>query len=255
MPIIETPDSLLPLSQGDVLRDVRLFLTRESWAEAGGDCLKLPHKLCLVISRPCIVGHKPNVITAAIERYTDRVPRDVQSFEDILAFLTELRDGAESPDVFYLGQLPGHEGRYGPAWTRCTRSSYREMPSPSASSQGRGGSAPARRFCPRSPPSGVPRLCESRDDAYLVRRRCGGRLLRRCRNGEWSIASWTVARLARVLLSDSECLFASGAGDCDRHDKDSLPPPSRFRPRDGKNSLHSPRRGGRVNSRRQDRLS
>jgi hypothetical protein len=113
MPIIEQPDSLYPLSQGDVLRDVRLFITKESWTDTGGECHKVPHKLCMVVSRPCVVGHKPNALVAAVERYADRVPRDVQSFEDILAFLTDLRDGADSPDVFYLGQLPGHEGRYG----------------------------------------------------------------------------------------------------------------------------------------------
>jgi hypothetical protein len=41
------------------------------------------------------------------------VPREVQTFDDVRAFLTDLRDGTDSPDVFYLGQLPGHEGRFG----------------------------------------------------------------------------------------------------------------------------------------------
>jgi hypothetical protein len=43
----------------------------------------------------------------------DHVPRDVITFEDILGFLTDLRDGPDSPDVFYLGQVPGYEGRFG----------------------------------------------------------------------------------------------------------------------------------------------
>ncbi len=113
MPIIEVPAPDLPLSQGDVLKDVRLFLTQECWAEAGGDALKTPHKLCLVVSRPCVVGHKPHAIVAAVERFADRVPREVETFDDIRDFLTDLRDGTDAPDVFYLGQLPGYDGRFG----------------------------------------------------------------------------------------------------------------------------------------------
>jgi hypothetical protein len=113
MPIIENPDPALPLSQGDILKEIRLFLTRGGWTPAGGDSHKTPHKLCMVVSRPCALTHKAHAIVAAIERFTDRVPRDIETFEDIRAFLIDLRDGTESPDVFYLGQLPGYEGRYG----------------------------------------------------------------------------------------------------------------------------------------------
>lgn len=113
MPIIEPHDPSLPLSQGDVLRGVSLFITKESWTEAGGEAKKTPHKLCLIVSRPCVVGHKFNAVVAAIEKMADNVPRDVETFEDILGFLTHLRDGADSPDVFYLGQIPSYEGRFG----------------------------------------------------------------------------------------------------------------------------------------------
>jgi hypothetical protein len=58
------------------------------------------------------VGHKPNAIVAAIEKMADNVPREVETFDDILGFLTDLRDGSDSPDVFYLGQIPGHQGRF-----------------------------------------------------------------------------------------------------------------------------------------------
>ncbi len=112
MPIIELPDPNLPLSQGDVLKGISLFLTKESWAEAGGEHKRTGHKLCLVLSRPCVVGHKPNAVVAAIEKMADNVPRDVDTFEDILGFLTDLRDGPDSPDVFYLGQVPGFDGRF-----------------------------------------------------------------------------------------------------------------------------------------------
>lgn len=113
MPIIESLSPALPLSQGDVLKDVRLFLTQESWVEAGGAALKTTHKLCLLVSRPCVVGHKPHAIVSAVERFADRVPREVETFDDIRDFLTDLRDGTDAPDVFYLGQLPGYEGRFG----------------------------------------------------------------------------------------------------------------------------------------------
>jgi hypothetical protein len=113
MPIIEAQNPALPLSQGDVLKDVRLFLTQTSWAAEGGDALKTPHKLCLIVSRPCVVGRKPHAIVAAVERFADRVPREVESFDDIREFLTDLRDGTDAPDVFYLGQVPGYEGRFG----------------------------------------------------------------------------------------------------------------------------------------------
>jgi hypothetical protein len=113
MPIIEPADSRLPLFQGDLLKDVRLFVTKETWEESGGESFKTAHKLCLVISRPCVIGHKPNVVVAAIEKMGDNVPRDVETFEDVLNFLTDLRDGPDAPDVFYLGQVPGYEGRFG----------------------------------------------------------------------------------------------------------------------------------------------
>jgi hypothetical protein len=142
MPIIEPADLQLPLSQGDVLKDVRLFVTKDTWEDSGGDFHKTPHKLCLVISRPCVVGHKPYAVVAAIEKMGDNVPRDVETFEDIRSFLTDLRDGPESPDVFYLGQVRCRATRAGlaRAWTPCTRSRFPKMQLPSAGSWNRNGS-------------------------------------------------------------------------------------------------------------------
>ena len=56
--------------------------------------------------------HKPSAVVAAIEKMTDNVPDKVKTFDDILDFLTDLRDSSTSPDVFYLGQVPGFEGRF-----------------------------------------------------------------------------------------------------------------------------------------------
>jgi hypothetical protein len=59
-----------------------------------------------------VIEHKTSVIVAAIEKLKDNPPRGADNFESVLSFLTRLRDGPESPDVFYLGQLPGMSGRF-----------------------------------------------------------------------------------------------------------------------------------------------
>jgi hypothetical protein len=112
MPIIETPTPGSPLSQGDILRDINLFTTGEAWGAQNGTAMKSPRGLCVVLSRPCVIEHKKSVIVAGIEKLPDNTPRDADTFKRILSFLTNLRDGTSSPDVFYLGQLPGLSGRY-----------------------------------------------------------------------------------------------------------------------------------------------
>jgi hypothetical protein len=112
MPIIELARPGAPLTQGDILSGVQLFLTREGWAEKGGEPARASAKLCLVLSRPCVAAHKKHVVVATIEKYPDNAPRGLDSFEKVLAFLTGMRDGGSSPDVFYLGQLPGRTGRF-----------------------------------------------------------------------------------------------------------------------------------------------
>ena len=59
-----------------------------------------------------MIGHKDDAIVASIERLADKPPRDLESFKRVLSFLTSLRDGPNSPDVFYLGQIPGTSGRF-----------------------------------------------------------------------------------------------------------------------------------------------
>jgi hypothetical protein len=112
MPIIELSRIDSPLTQGDILSGVPLFVTREGSAEKEGESVKSTAKLCLVLSRPCVTAHKKQVVVAAVEKYPDNTPRSLDSFDKVLAFLTGLRDGGWSPDLFYLGQLPEHTGRY-----------------------------------------------------------------------------------------------------------------------------------------------
>jgi hypothetical protein len=112
MPIIEQVRPEAPLSQGDVLSGVALFATKGSWEPKGGQSASIKSELCLVLSRPCVAAHKKHVVVAAIAKYPDAVPKTIDSFDKVLDFLTNARDGGASPDVFYLGQLPGRTGRF-----------------------------------------------------------------------------------------------------------------------------------------------
>lgn len=108
MPIIESAAHELPLSQGDVLKDIKLFRTDiESNSQKEGKA-----QFSLVLSRPCVTAHKRTITVAAIEKYAPNIPGDVETFEDMRAFLTDTRDGLDAPDVLYLGSLPGQNGRF-----------------------------------------------------------------------------------------------------------------------------------------------
>jgi hypothetical protein len=106
MPIIEHPQPGAPLSQGDLLKDITLFLTADDWRESGGRPEKSPHRLCLVLSRPCAIEHKDAVVVATVQRLKDNPPRDANTFATVRSFLLALRDGLESPDVFYTARGP-----------------------------------------------------------------------------------------------------------------------------------------------------
>src|SRR6266568_581420 len=112
MPIIDLVHPDAPLGQGNILTGISLFVTKESWLEKGGDPAKAPSKMCLVLSRPCVLAHKRNIVVAGIDKFPDAVPKHLESLEDVVDFLTTARDGMQSPDVFYLGQLPGLTGRW-----------------------------------------------------------------------------------------------------------------------------------------------
>jgi hypothetical protein len=112
MPIIEPTRSNTPLTQGDILSGITLFVTREGWGDTGGDAGKAATKLCVVLSRPCVAAHKKHIVVAGIDKVNDKVPREVESFETVLNFLNKQREGERSPDLFYVGQLPGRSGRF-----------------------------------------------------------------------------------------------------------------------------------------------
>ncbi len=114
MPIIEPHVSVEPLNQGDLLRGVKLFLTGKADALTGGESVVHKNNHCLVLSRPCVIAHKKSVVVAAVEKLPPHTPADIKTLARAVDFLTQLRDGNDSPDVFYLGQLLGKEseGRF-----------------------------------------------------------------------------------------------------------------------------------------------
>jgi hypothetical protein len=113
MPIIEIPEKSSPLTQGDILSDVSLFTTSKSWEEHGGETDKLHLSLCMIISRPCSVANKQKITVAEVAPFTGSLPANIECFEDITSAFADIRDGLSSPDVFYLGQLPGKQGSFG----------------------------------------------------------------------------------------------------------------------------------------------
>jgi len=114
MPIIEPHVTGQPLNQGDLLRGVKLFLTGKAEALNGGESVLSKSDHCLVLSRPCVTAHKSSLIVASVEKWSSQTPAEINTFDKARKYLTLLRDGNDSPDVFYLGQLPGKasEGRY-----------------------------------------------------------------------------------------------------------------------------------------------
>ncbi len=117
MPILKQLDADAPLNQGDVLKGLRLYSTGHDWGStdaSGGSPEWAKHCVySMVVSRPCVVYHKPAITVAAISVVKGDVPSIVKSFAEVRAFLNHLRDGYGRPDRFYLGQIPNADlGRY-----------------------------------------------------------------------------------------------------------------------------------------------
>lgn len=119
MPILESVDNNEALSQGDVLRGVRLFFTGLPSTDAGTENEMLAREapargcdqLALVVSRPCNAIRDRLVIVARVDIFQNEPPKTVNQFDKALYFLESLRDGTESKDCIYLGQLPSIDGR------------------------------------------------------------------------------------------------------------------------------------------------
>ncbi len=105
MPIIETPGDTL--SQGDIFENVEV-----SFTESAGQFLPAPSKLVMVVSRPCNLAHKKLVTVGLIKKVSETPPTDLKSFSDVKDYLDATRDGTDTPNRFYLGQLPNRDGRH-----------------------------------------------------------------------------------------------------------------------------------------------
>jgi hypothetical protein len=116
MPILVNAPPESPLSQGDLLKGVSLYFTGDDWAESGGKANQhAKSALALVISRPCVLANKGNFTVALVEKFAVQITPDKDDVDAkrVRHLLEKLRDGTESPDCFYLGELPGQEeGRY-----------------------------------------------------------------------------------------------------------------------------------------------
>ena len=106
MPILVPVNDNEPLGQGDLLRGVSLHVTVDDWRSHRA----LPSdRLSLVISRPCVLAHKPRILVASVESHRGQIENEPEDFDELRDFLEELRDGKEMPDGFYVGHLPGDE--------------------------------------------------------------------------------------------------------------------------------------------------
>jgi hypothetical protein len=102
MPIIETVSPDAPLDQGDILKDVVLYAT-----DSGGDRhQKVQCCGCLIISRRCCAANKSEIVVARVDTNRELRPGEVKTFDEVHDFLKSLRGGTDSPDCFYLGQIP-----------------------------------------------------------------------------------------------------------------------------------------------------
>ena len=104
MPIVERPVADAPLTQGDILKGIPLFITSGAWTDRP-DVRKQPFEFCIVVSRPCAIAHKKHITVAGIARYPAAQPKGIATLDDLLIFLTGARDGLTTPDVFHLGQV------------------------------------------------------------------------------------------------------------------------------------------------------
>ena len=111
MAIIEPHIPGAPLSQGDIFKGVGLFFTKTG-ADAGTHtATDAKFSLCLVLSRQCVVEHKQSLVVAGVTKFTEDVKPDL-TFQESIDFFRTARDGIDAPDIFYLGHLPGLQGRY-----------------------------------------------------------------------------------------------------------------------------------------------
>jgi uncharacterized small protein (DUF1192 family) len=102
MPILRRPEGS-DLLQGDILKGVPLHFTSkklEAFVRAA------PY--AMVLSRDCSAVHKA-VSLATVHLLKDiKLERGARDLDSVVSALDVIRDGAASPDRFYIGAIEGH---------------------------------------------------------------------------------------------------------------------------------------------------
>ncbi len=111
MAIIEPLKPGSSLSQGDILKGIKLFSSRKGAGAAAHTPSEAKHEMCMVLSRQCAIGHKNTLVVAEVAKYAEDIPVEL-SFDEIVDFFKTVRDGVGAPDLFYLGNLPNEVGRF-----------------------------------------------------------------------------------------------------------------------------------------------
>lgn len=104
----EINEPAAPLMQGDLLKEIPLHATDSSY-QAASDQLDL---FCLVLSRPCVARHKSWVVVAPVRFFSGAQSLDGKTFDEAEIYFERLRDGVDTPDRFYLGNIPEKRERY-----------------------------------------------------------------------------------------------------------------------------------------------
>lgn len=108
MPILVPAVQGSPLSQGDLLKDVKLYFT----SDAGGSTAA-PHgraTFALVLSRPCVAVNKGRITVLAVEKLPHQIDKEVSTFQQLVRRVSAVRD-ADGTDAFYVGEIPGGDGQ------------------------------------------------------------------------------------------------------------------------------------------------
>ena len=103
MPIIDLAASDDPLCQGDILQGISLRSTGTPWDADPASTVTHPHRLCIVISRPCNALRDETIVVSAIEQFTNQKPGDFGDFDEAVKFYTSIRDGLTNQRLVLSG--------------------------------------------------------------------------------------------------------------------------------------------------------
>lgn len=99
------------LMQGDILK-LKTFV---SWAAADGNVRSEAVEYGIVLSRNCLAVRSATILVARLKAMKveafDELTKGELSADQLRRRLDQLRQGASSPDLLYLGTVPGHRNK------------------------------------------------------------------------------------------------------------------------------------------------